>query len=141
MKLEELAEQLTKLTTTSMVEEQDKIIAGHSSILQEINSKLTVTEKHDSSPHAGVEETKAPDSDLRAFQLDEGEKEQAMNNQEAADAKGRMMAADESLAREIQRQDQESTNVDKKVSFHTPFKVQEVTPKEVSALFSGKKNL
>ena len=55
MKLEELAEQLTKLTTTSMVEEQDKIIAGHSSILQEINSKLTVTEKHDSpiSPSRG----------------------------------------------------------------------------------------
>ena len=71
------------------------------------------------------------------------EKEQAMNNQEAADAKGKMMADDESLAREIQRQDQESIKVEKKVSLHTPFKEQEVTPKEVSlsALFSGKKNL
>ena len=38
------------------------------------------------------------------------------------------------------QESQKSTNVDKKVSFHTPFKVQEVTPKEVSALFSGKKN-
>jgi len=134
-----MAEQLTKLA--NLFDEQNKVIVSQSIILQEINSKLTVTEKHDSSPHAGVEEAKAPDSDLNAFQLDEGEKEQAMNNQEAADAKGRMMAVDESLAREIQRQDLESANVDKKVSFHTPFKEDEVTPREVSALFSGKKNL
>ena len=60
VKLKDMEKQLTKLTT--MVEERDKIIAGHSSILQEINSKLTVTEQ-DSTPH---EETKAPDSNLRA---------------------------------------------------------------------------
>ena len=35
----------------------------------------------------------------------------------------------------------EAAGGDWRVSFHTPFKVQEVTPKEVSALFSGKKNL
>ena len=130
-----MAEQLTKLT--NLFDEQNKVIVSQSIILQEINSKLTVTEKRDSAH----EEAKAPDSDLNAFQLNEGEKEQAMNNQEAADAKGRMMAVDESLAREIQRQEQESTKVDKKVSFHTPFKVQEVTSKEIRALFSGKKNL
>ena len=63
-----------------------------------------------------------------------------MNNQEAADIRGRMMNADESLAKEIQRQDQESTKVEKKVSFHTPFKGPDVTLKDVSALFSGKKS-
>ena len=127
-----MAEQLTKLTN---------LFEGQSIILQEINSKLTVTEKHDSSLHAGTEEAKTPDPDLNAFQLTDGtaEKEQAMNNQEAADAKGKMMADDESLAREIQRQEQESTKVDKKVSFHTPFKVEEMTPRDVSDFFSGKK--
>ena len=128
-----MAEQLTKLT--NLFDEQNKVIVSQSIILQEINSKLTGTEKHDSAH----EEAKAPDSDLNAFQLNEGEKEQAMNNQEAADAKGRMMAVDESLAREIQRQEQESAKVDKKVGFRTPFKVQEVTSKEIRALFSGRK--
>ena len=52
------------------------------------------------------------------------EKEQAMNNQEAADAKGKMMADDESLAREIQRQEQESTKVGRKVSFQLPHSIQ-----------------
>ena len=35
----------------------------------------------------------------------------------------------------------EAAGGDWRVSFHTPFKVQEVTPEEIRALFSGKKNL
>lgn len=38
------------------------------------------------------------------------------------------------------RQDQKSTNVDKKVSFQTPFKEHEVTARDVSTLFSGEKS-
>ncbi|MCH2595646.1 MAG: hypothetical protein MKZ95_07535 [Pirellulales bacterium] len=60
--LEEMKVQLVTLTTK--FEEQQKIIASQSDILREINSKLTVAESHDSSSDSGVEETKAPDSDL-----------------------------------------------------------------------------
>ena len=62
--LEEMKVQLVTLTTK--FEEQQKIIASQSDILREINSKLTgtVAESHDSSSDSGIEETKAPDSDL-----------------------------------------------------------------------------
>ena len=65
-----MAEQLTKLA--NLFDEQNKVIVSQSIILQEINSKLTVTEKHDSSLHAGTEEAKTPDPDLNAFQLTDG---------------------------------------------------------------------
>ena len=54
------------VTLTTKFEEQQKIIASQSDILREINSKLTgtVAESHDSSSDSGIEETKAPDSDL-----------------------------------------------------------------------------
>ena len=125
-----MAEQLTKLTN---------LFEGQSIILQEIKSKLTVTEKHDSSLHAGTEEAKTPDPDLNAFQLTDGtaEKEQAMNNQEAADAKGKMMAADRNLAEELavsELRKEEQAKANKRVSFHTP-----MTPRELSDFFSGKK--
>ena len=60
--------------------------------------------------------------------------------QEIQDRKSKQIASDNDLAKELQ-EGQESTKVDKKVGFRTPFKVQEVTQKEIRALFSGKKNL
>ena len=60
--------------------------------------------------------------------------------QEIQDRKSKQIASDNDLAKELQ-EGPESTKVDKKVGFRTPFKVQEVTPEEIRALFSGKKNL
>ena len=76
------------------------------------------------------------------MQLDADERRQAIVSQEIADIKRRIMAADESLAREIQRQDQKplAANVEKKVSFQTPFKEHEVTARDASTLFSGEKS-
>lgn len=65
--LEDMKKQLVKLTTTC--EEQQVVIANQSDMLREIHSKLTVA-------NTGVEENKAPDSDLHPLQLDADAKKQ-----------------------------------------------------------------
>ena len=75
------------------------------------------------------------------MQLDADERRQAIVSQEIADIKGRIMAADESLAREIQRQEQKSANVDKKINLQTPkYREHEMTPRDISAFYSGVKS-
>ena len=109
--------------------EQNKIIVSQSIMLQEINTKLTVAEGHNSSS-----------STTPGISLDNYDEKMATVKQEIQDRKSEQIASDNDLAKELQ-ESQESTKVDKKVSFGTPFKVQEMTPREIRALFSGKKNL
>ena len=131
--LEDMKKQLVKLTTTC--EEQQVVIANQSDMLREIHSKLTVA-------NTGVEENKAPDSDLHPLQLDADAKKQALVSQEIADINSRIITADESLAKELQRQEfQTPANVEKKVSFQTPkLKEREVTARDASTFFSGEKS-
>ena len=120
-----MAEQLTKLT--NLFDEQNKVIVSQSIMLQEINTKLTVAEGHNSSSLT-----------TPGISLDNYDKKMATVKQEIQDRKSKQIASDNDLAKELQ-EGQESTKVDKKVGFRTPFKVQELTSKELSALFSGKK--
>ena len=122
-----MAEQLTKLT--NLFDEQNKVIVSQSIMLQEINTKLTVAEGHNSSSLT-----------TPGISLDNYDEKMATVKQEIQDRKSKQIASDNDLAKELQ-EGQESTKVDKKVGFRTPFKVQEVTQKEIRALFSGKKNL
>ena len=128
----------SSMTSGINLENYEREMAKINQEIQDLKSKQIASDK-DLAKELQKQEFQAPPD---AFQLDADEERQAIVNQETADIKGRMMNADESLAREIQRQDQQSTNVDQKVGLQTrtPFKEHEVTAKDVSTLFSGKKS-
>ena len=119
-----MAEQLTKLT--NLFDEQNKVIVSQSIMLQEINTKLTVAEGHNSSS-----------STTPGISLDNYDEKMATVKQEIQDRKSKIMAADRNLAEELavsELRKEEQAKANKRVSFHTP-----MTPRELSDFFSGKK--